>query len=120
VDVLKTVENCDSLVYSALSQVKKRTVRKKTTWWHSPDEPVPPEYQHGPLRGEKQHIAKCLQKKDPRTLPGRVKAGVVWIRRSDRHDFEAFFKSKERYEIALSEQQKLENERGGDVDDSAE
>jgi hypothetical protein len=106
-------------VYSALSQVKKRTIRKKLTWWHSQDEPVPKEYQNGSLRGQKQQIAKYLQKKDPRTLPGRVKAGVVWIRRWDHDDFEAFFKSKKRYEIALREQQKLENERGGDVDNSA-
>jgi hypothetical protein len=119
-DVINAVDGTDREVYSALCQVMKKTVRRKPWWWHSPEECVPPEYQGGALRGQKQELANWLRFKDPRTVDSKVKEGVLWGRRHGHDDFEVSFRSRERYERALRRKHPSEHERAVHAKNSAQ
>jgi len=109
-NIVEAVESVDSLLYSALCKIKKQSVRKKQTWWHAPEDPVPPEYPFGSLRGQKKDLAKWIVLGDPRTLDAKVKKGVYWGRAHERDEFEVFFKTKEQFEGALKQKNKSPRE----------
>ena len=80
------VRELDRRVYAALCE-------RESEWFHPVDETPPTEYKFGPVRGRLKEIARQLEQ-DERTVKGKARAGVFWVRQLGRYDYEFFFKNQ--------------------------
>ena len=83
------VDVVDELIYASLCA-------RKAGWFHEEHEMPPALYQYGGARGRLKDFAKWFDL-DERTVKGKAEAGIFWVRRLSRYEYEIWFKSQ-RYE----------------------
>lgn len=78
----------------------------RSSGWHSPLDPKPQEFAHGPLSGNLKDLAKWVLpqngQQDPRALRTASTEGRIWINALGRTAFEAWFPNSQRYADALA------------------
>ena len=95
---LAIVAEIDKFVRKKLARKKLVASVAKKPWFHGEDE-APPNGFSGPLRAQKQQLAKALMggKGDPRTFENACRLGKFWVKKLERGRYEAWCKLEDGY-----------------------
>jgi hypothetical protein len=80
------VHDLDKRVYAALCD-------RASGWFHQEEESPGTVYKFGPIKGRLKQFAKWLGR-DERTIKGKARAGIFWVRRLGRYEYEFWFRTE--------------------------
>jgi hypothetical protein len=86
------------------------------TWFHGEAEKVPNEYAHGPVIGSLKELARMIcpsfgYKADRRGVIRLASSGQIWVQKISGQSYKVFFKEKNEYAEARTEELRIQQER---------